>query len=124
MSVRRGHVCWADLEPVVGHEQAGHRLVLIVSADAFNARSGMVIAMPLTSQPQRASWPLVVEAGTVHGRTAWVKVSQVRAISTSRLGKVVERGLVDLVESCLDAQLSICGRKLSPERRASNETDK
>ena len=48
---RRGEVWFADLNPTRGHEQAGRRPVLIVSADAFNARrSGLVIGVPLTSR--------------------------------------------------------------------------
>lgn len=50
--VRRGDVFWADLEPVVGREQAGsHRPVLIVSSDAFsNSTMRLVIGVPLTAQ--------------------------------------------------------------------------
>lgn len=52
--VLRGDVVWANLNPVVGHEQAGRRPVVVLSADVFNEDSGTVIAMPLTSQRQRA----------------------------------------------------------------------
>ena len=48
---RRGEVWFADLNPTLGHEQAGRRPVLIVSADDFNVgRAGLVIALPLTSR--------------------------------------------------------------------------
>jgi len=40
-----GEVRWADLNPVRVHEQAGHRLVHILSHDIFNKRSGTVIAI-------------------------------------------------------------------------------
>jgi mRNA interferase MazF len=35
--------------------------VLILSHDVFNERSGTVIAVALTSQPQRAGFPLTLE---------------------------------------------------------------
>lgn len=83
---------WADLNPVVGHEQAGRRPVVVLSADVFNEHSGTVIAMGLTSQPQRAGFPLVLELESVKvGKPAWVKIGQVRTLSTRRLGKKLGR---------------------------------
>ncbi len=49
--ILRGDIFWADLDPAIGHEQAGFRPVLIISEDVFNQRSATVIAMALTSQP-------------------------------------------------------------------------
>jgi mRNA interferase MazF len=59
--VLRGDVLWADLDPTRGREQAGQRPVLVISHDIFNERSGTVIAMAITSQPQKAGFPLTVE---------------------------------------------------------------
>ena len=90
--VLRGDVVWANLNPAVGHEQAGGRPVVVLSADVFNERSGTVIAMALTSQPQRAGFPLVLELESVKvGKPAWVKISQIRTLSTRRLGKKLGR---------------------------------
>jgi mRNA interferase MazF len=90
--VLRGDVLWADLNPVVGHEQAGRRPVVILSADVFNERSGTVIAMALTSQPQRAGFPLTLALKSVKlENPAWVKISQVRTLSVRRLGKKLGR---------------------------------
>jgi mRNA interferase MazF len=58
--ILRGDFRWADLNPVRGREQAGQRPVLILSHDVFNERSGTVIAVALTSQPQRAGFPLTI----------------------------------------------------------------
>jgi len=55
--ILRGEIRWADLNPIRGNEQAGLRPVLILSHDVFNERSGTVIAVALTSQPQRAGFP-------------------------------------------------------------------
>jgi len=83
---------WADLNPVVGHEQAGRRPVVVLSANVFNERSGTVIAMALTSQPQRAGFPLTIELKSLKlGKPAWVKISQVRTLSTRRLGRKLGR---------------------------------
>ena len=49
------------MNPVRGHEQAGLRPVMILSHDIFNERSGTVIAVAITSQPQKAEFPLTIE---------------------------------------------------------------
>ena len=59
--VLRGDILWADLNPTMGREQAGRRPVVVLSHDIFNERSGTVIAMAITSQPQIAGFPLVNE---------------------------------------------------------------
>ncbi|MCK5230666.1 MAG: type II toxin-antitoxin system PemK/MazF family toxin, partial [Desulfobulbaceae bacterium] len=52
--MKRGYFFWANLNPSIGQEQAGLRPVLILSRDVFNKHSGTVIAVELTSQPQKA----------------------------------------------------------------------
>jgi mRNA interferase MazF len=84
----RGEIRWADLAPTRGREQAGKRPVLVLSQDVFNDRSGTVIAMPLTSQPQRAGFPLTHELrGDALPKRSWVKISQIRTLAADRLGK-------------------------------------
>ena len=90
--VLRGDVRWADLSPVRGHEQAGRRPVVVISHDIFNERSGTVIAMALTSQPQRAGFPLTLELeGVKLPKKSWVKISQIRTLSRERLGRRLGR---------------------------------
>ena len=86
--ILRGDVVWADLNPVRGNEQAGKRPVLILSHEVFNKRSGTVIAVALTSQPQRAEFPLTLELGDSKlPKKSWAKISQIRTLSIKRLGK-------------------------------------
>lgn len=88
--ILRGEIRWANLNPTRGNEQAGLRPVLIVSADVFNARSGTVIAMAITSQPQRAGFPLTLElASPGLPKQSWVKISQVRTLSVERIGRKI-----------------------------------
>lgn len=90
--ILRGDLLWANLSPEVGHEQAGQRPVVVLSPDVFNERSGTVIAMALTSQAQRAGFPLTHELKSVKLKDrAWVKISQVRTLSTRRLGRRIGR---------------------------------
>ncbi len=101
--ILRGEIRWADLNPVRGHEQAGLRPVLILSHDIFNEHSGTVIAMALTSQPQRAGFPLTLEMKTGKlPKRSWVKISQIRTLSVDRIGKKIGRAtpeeLVQVIE--------------------------
>jgi mRNA interferase MazF len=90
--ILRGEIRWADLKPSRGHEQAGLRPVLILSHDIFNERSGTVIAVAITSQPQRAGFPLTLELKTGDvPKQSWVKISQIRTLSVERIGKVIGR---------------------------------
>jgi len=84
--ILRGDICWADLNPVIGNEQGGFRPVLILSHDIFNEKSGTVIAMAITSQPQRAGFPLTFELSkTKLPKKSWVKISQIRTLSIKRI---------------------------------------
>src|SRR3954449_5600631 len=77
--ILRGDIVWADLNPVRGHGQAGQRPVVVISEDVFNARSGTVIALAITSQPQRAGFPLTLELTSPKlPKRSWVKISQIR----------------------------------------------
>ena len=90
--ILRGEIYWADLASTVGHEQAGKRPVLIISHDLFNERSGTVIALAVTSQPQRLGLPLALRLESVRlPKPSWVKIPQIRLLSTERLGKGLGR---------------------------------
>jgi mRNA interferase MazF len=86
--ILRGDIRWADLNPVRGREQAGRRPVLVLSHDVFNERSGTVIAVAMTSQEPRASFPLTLESkATGLTKRSWVKISQIRTLSVDRIGR-------------------------------------
>jgi mRNA interferase MazF len=84
--ILRGEIYWADLNPRIGKEQSGLRPVLVLSQDVFNGHSGTVIAVALTSQPQRAGYPLTLELKDSRlPKQSWVKISQIRTLSSERL---------------------------------------
>ena len=90
--ILRGDIVWAELNPVVGHEQAGLRPVVVLSHDVFNERSGTIIGVAVTSQEPRAGFPLTLEITSAKlPKRSWVKISQVRTLSTERLGKKLGR---------------------------------
>ena len=105
--ILRGEIYWADLNPARGHEQAGQRPVLIISHDILNERSGTVIALALTSQPQRAAFPLTLQlTGMKLPKPSWVKINQIRTLATERLnrriGRVGEADLAKVIEGLFE----------------------
>ena len=108
--ILRGEIRWADLNPVRGREQAGLRPVLILSQDVFNERSGTVIAVALTSQLQRAGFPLTLE---LHAKglpkKSWVKISQIRTLAVERIGKAITRASPEELAQVVEGLNEIIG---------------
>jgi mRNA interferase MazF len=95
---------------VRGHEQAGLRPVLILSQDIFNERSGTVIAVALTSQSQKAGFPLTLELKTANlPKQSWVKISQIRTLSVERIGKMIGRVSPEEIEQVVEGLNEIIG---------------
>ncbi|HYR29098.1 MAG TPA: type II toxin-antitoxin system PemK/MazF family toxin [Thermoanaerobaculia bacterium] len=90
--VLRGEIVWANLDPVIGSEQAGRRPVVVLSHDIFNERSNTVIALAITSHEPRAGFPLTHEITSVQlPKRSWVKISQIRTLAAERLGPRIGR---------------------------------
>jgi mRNA interferase MazF len=89
--MRRGEVYDARLDPTEGSEQAGMRPVVIVSRDAINAASPVVIVVPCT--PYRAGRRLYPSQVVLRAPDGGLDVDsvalgeQVRALATSRLSR-------------------------------------
>lgn len=108
--ILRGDVRWAALDPATGHEQAGHRPVLVLSHDVFNRRSGTVIAVALTSREPTAGFPLTLpldDSGLP--KCSWIKISQMRTLSVQRLGKRLTRVEPELLARVIDGLNQIIG---------------
>ena len=108
--ILRGEIRWADLNPTRGSEQAGLRPVLILSHNVFNDRSGTVIAVALTSQPQRAAFPLSLELTTPRlPKRSWVKISQIRTLAVGRIGKRMGKASPEELDQVLEGLNEIIG---------------
>ena len=108
--ILRGDIHWADLNPVIGSEQGGLRPVLVLSHNVFNERSGTVIAVAITSQPQRAGYPLTMELGdTELPKKSWVKISQIRILSKKRIGKKIAKASDEELALIIDGLNEIIG---------------
>jgi|SRR6185369_17626595 len=108
--ILRGEVYWADLNPIRGSEQSGIRPVLVISQDIFNGRSGTVIALALTSQPQRAGFPLTYELDNPElPKKSWVKIGQIRTLAVERIGARICRLEPEALDQIIEGLNDIVG---------------
>ena len=86
--VKRGEIFYADLSPVIGSEQGGIRPVIIIQNDIGNRYSPTVIVAAITSQINKAKWPIHVEISSeAYGlnRDSVVLLEQIRTLDKRRL---------------------------------------
>lgn len=108
--ILKGDIVWANLDPTLGHEQSGMRPVLVLSQDIFNDKSGTVIAVALTSQQPKAGFPLTLELfDSKLPKQSWAKISQIRTLSTLRIGKKLGKASDDEIEMILEGLNEILG---------------
>lgn len=92
MVVKRGDIYYANLSPVVGSEQGGHRPVLVIQNDVGNKYSPTVIVAAITSQISKAKLPTHIEVSAKHcnlEKDSVVLLEQLRTIDKRRLKEKV-----------------------------------
>ncbi len=95
--MKRGEVYDARLEPIEGSEQGGTRPIIIVSRNAINNSSPLVIAVPCTTyRTERRIYPSQVLIKAPNGGLSQDSIAlgeQLRALSKTRLLRL--RGILD-----------------------------
>lgn len=56
-----GDVVWLEFDPQTGHEQRGKRPALVISPAAYNAKTGMMVCCPITSQVKGYPFEVAIE---------------------------------------------------------------
>lgn len=84
-AIGRWSVVIIDLDPAVGHEQAGQRRALVVSYEPFH-RSGMATVCPITSRPSKYPGEILIPIGHA-GQTldGLILAHQVRTVDLRRV---------------------------------------
>ncbi len=88
MIVKRGDIYYANLSPVVGSEQGGHRPVLVIQNDVGNKYSPTIIVAAITSQISKAKLPTHVEVSASQynlEKDSVILLEQLRTIDKRRL---------------------------------------
>ena len=53
-------IVWLNFDPQAGHEQAGHRPAVVLSPAAYNAKTGLMLCCPMTTQIKNYPFEVVV----------------------------------------------------------------
>ena len=59
----RGDICWLDFNPQAGHEQAGRRPALVITPRAYNVKTGLLIACPITNHSKAYPFEVALPGG-------------------------------------------------------------
>jgi mRNA-degrading endonuclease toxin of MazEF toxin-antitoxin module len=86
--MRRGTVCWINLEPSSPREVGKTRPGLIISNSVQNFALDTVVALPLSSRPPEI-WPLRLRISLQKGKDSFVVLPGIRQVSKSRVLDVV-----------------------------------
>ncbi|MFA6808246.1 MAG: type II toxin-antitoxin system PemK/MazF family toxin [Eubacteriales bacterium] len=92
MSIKRGEIFYAELNPVIGSEQGGTRPVLVIQNDIGNQYSPTTIIAAITSQITKAKLPTHVEVNAKRSgleRNSVILTEQIRTIDKIRLKEKV-----------------------------------
>jgi mRNA interferase ChpB len=100
--VNRGDIYMVSLDPTFGHEQRGHRPVLVISPTAFNEATRLPVVLPITSGgdfARRLGFAVPI-AGIQ--TTGIVRCDQPRVLDVmARGGRKVDALPVDILEDVL-----------------------
>lgn len=63
----RGDVVWLNFEPHLGHEQAGQRPALVISPQAYNQKTSLMLTCPITSKIKHYPFEVVIKTAKFNG---------------------------------------------------------
>jgi mRNA interferase MazF len=113
ISIKRGEIHLAALDPTVGREIAKTRPVVIISNDISNQYSGTVTILPITSQNLAKIYPFEVKLkkGAANlPKGSKVKTDQIRSIDKRRIVKrigALDAESIDGIEKALKIHLDL-----------------
>jgi mRNA interferase MazF len=87
--IKQRDIVLINFSPAKDFEQKGIRPAIVISGDAFH-NSNLVIVCPLTSTIKNYKGNLLISPSQINGlkEKSEVMISQIRAVSTSRINKV------------------------------------
>lgn len=112
MTIKRGEIYYADLNPVVGSEQGGVRPIVVLQNDVGNKYSPTVIAAATTSRLGKAKLPTHIEIAKENSplpKDSVVLLEQIRTIDKSRIKEKIGDMPPEIMERINDALLLSLG---------------
>jgi mRNA interferase MazF len=96
----RGDVVWLHFDPQAGHEQAGHRLALVLSPEKYNNLTSLMLCCPLTTVIKGYPFEVPTKVG---GRSGVALADQVKSLDW-RARKAIKEGAAE--QAVLDEVLA------------------
>jgi mRNA interferase MazF len=98
---RRGDAVWITLFPQAGHEQSGQRPAVVLSPEAYNAKVGLALFCPVTSQAKGYPWEVRIPDGLAISGV--VLADQVRSLdwrsrSAVKICKLPEPAVLEILD--------------------------
>ncbi|MBW2545433.1 MAG: endoribonuclease MazF [Deltaproteobacteria bacterium] len=59
----RGDVVWINMNPQAGHEQAGRRPAVVLSPHSYNAKVGLALFSPISTQVKGYPFEVIIPEG-------------------------------------------------------------
>ena len=94
-----GDFVWLTFDPQAGREQAGRRPALVLSPRSYNAKSGLMLACPITTQVK--GYPFEVAVPADLGATGVILADHVKSVDwkarqAKRLGRCTEEVMYEV----------------------------
>jgi len=80
---------WLQFSPQAGHEQAGHRPALVLSPSSYNAKAGLMLCCPITTQVKNYPFEVAMD----DGRRGAILSDQIKSVDW-RARKAAHKGRV------------------------------
>lgn len=119
LTIKRGDIYYAELNPVIGSEQGGTRPVLIISNDIGNKHSPTVIIAPITSRIHtKAKLPTHTLIKDFDGldKNSIILFEQIRTIDKQRLREylgTLDRRFIHCADKALAISIGLA-KRISP----------
>lgn len=88
-----GDIVWLDFNPQAGHEQAGHRLAVVLSPATYNGRIGLMLCCPMTTMIKGYPFEVIIQGK----RESAVLSDQIKSLDW-RERNASKKGAVSAVE--------------------------
>ena len=97
---KQGDIVWLEFDPQKGHEQAGHRPALVLSATEYNRKTELMLCCPLTNQTK--GYPFEVKIQEANHVSGVVLADQIKSLdwkarNATKKAHVPHRVLVEVI---------------------------
>jgi mRNA interferase MazF len=102
----RGQIIKINFDPQMGSEQSGYRPALVISQTAYNHKTGLMLACPITTK--KKGYATEVSLGKGLKTKGVILTTQIKALDwRKRDFKIVETVSDELLEQVLDTLIAV-----------------